>query len=62
MAEHDIQKSQKLLKDLEKEMLLMTELIRRVRVSSHNLNETWIALNVTQRNWKRRIEEDYDLD
>ena len=55
MAKHDIQKSQKLLKDLEKEMLSMTELMRQMRVLSHNLNETWISLNVTQRNWKRRV-------
>ncbi len=62
MANHDIQKSQKLLKDLEREMLSMTELMRQMRVLSHNLNGTWIAIYVEQRNWKRRVEEDYDLD
>ena len=62
MADHDIQKSQNLLKDLEREILFMTELMRQVRVSSHNLNETWVALNVTKRNWKRRIKEEYELD
>ncbi len=62
MANHDIQKSQKLLKDLEKEMLSMTELMRQMRVLSHNLDQTWVSLYVEQRNWKRRVEEDYDLD
>ena len=61
MADHGIQKSKKLLKDLEKEMLSMTELMRQMRVMSHNLNETWTSLYVTQMNWKRRVEEDYDL-
>jgi hypothetical protein len=62
MAHHDIQTSQKLLKDLEKEMLSMTELMRQMRVLSHNLGQTWTSLYVTQRNWKRRVEEDYNLD
>jgi hypothetical protein len=62
MADHGIQKSQKLLKDLEKEMLSMTELMRQMRVLSHNLDQTWVSLYVEQRNWKRRVEEDYDLD
>jgi hypothetical protein len=62
MANHDIQTSQKLLKDLDKEMLSMMELMRRMRVLSHNLDQTWTALYVTQRNWKIRVEEDYDLD
>ena len=62
MANHDIQTSQKLLKDLESEMLSMTELMRQMSVLSHNLDQTWTALYVTQRNWKRRVEEDYDLD
>jgi hypothetical protein len=62
MANHDIQKSQKLLKDLEREMLLMTELMRQMRVISHNLDETWTSLYVTQVNWKRRTEENYDLE
>lgn len=58
MANHDIQKSQKLLKDLEKEMLSMTELMRQMRVISHNLDQTWTAIYVTQRNWKCKVEED----
>ena len=62
MAHHDIQTSQKLLKDLEREMLSMTELMRQMRVLSHNLGQTWTSLYVTQRNWKRRVEEDYNLD
>jgi hypothetical protein len=62
MAHHDIQTSQKLLKDLEKEMLSMTELMRQMRVLSHNLGQTWTSLYVTQRNWKRRVGEDYNLD
>ena len=62
MAEHDIQTSQKLLKDLEKEMLSMTQLMSQMRVMSHNLDQTWTALYVTQRNWKRRVEEDFELD
>lgn len=62
MAHHDIQKSQKLLKDLEREMLSMTELMRQMRVMSHNLDQTWTSLNVTQKNWKRRAEEDSELD
>ena len=61
MANHDIQISQKLLKDLEREMLSMTELMRQMRVLSHNLDQTWIALHVTHVNWNRRVEEDYDL-
>jgi hypothetical protein len=62
MADHDIQKSQNLLKDLEREFLFMTELMRQMNVSSHNLNETWVALNVTKRNWRRRVKEEYELD
>ena len=62
MAEHGIQTSRKLLKDLEKEMLSMTELMRQMRVMSHNLDQTWTSLYVTQSNWKRRAEEDYELD
>ena len=62
MAMHDIQKSQKLLKDLERDMLSMTELMRQVRVITHNIDQTWTSLYVTQRNWKRKVEEDYYLD
>lgn len=62
MADYDIQKSQKLLKDLEKEMLSMTELMRQMRVLSHNLDQTWTSLYVTQENWKRKVEENYDLE
>ena len=62
MANHDIQTSQKLLKDLEKEMLSMTQLMSQMRVVSHNLDETWTALYVTHRNWQRRVEEDFELD
>ncbi len=62
MTDHDIQTSQKLLKDLEEEMLSMTELMRQVRVITHNLDQTWTSLYVTQRNWKRKVEEDYDLN
>jgi hypothetical protein len=58
MAMHDIQTSQKLIKDLEKKMLSMTELMRQMRVLSHNLDQTWTAMYVTQRNWKRKVEED----
>lgn len=61
MATHDIQRSQKLLKELDKEMLSMTELMRQMRDMSHNLDETWIALNMEERNWKRRVKDDYDL-
>ena len=61
MADHDIQTSQKLLKDLEEEMILLRELIRRVEVVSHNMNGTWIAISVTHGNWERRVKEDYDL-
>ena len=62
MAKNDIQKSQKLLKDLEREMLSMTELMRQMRVLSHNLDQTWTSLYVEQRNWKSRVDEDYELD
>ena len=62
MANDGIQKSQKLLKELERKMLSMTELMRQMRVLSHNLDQTWTSLYVTQRNWERRVEEDYVLD
>ena len=62
MANHGIQTSQKLLKDLERDMLSMTELMRQVRVITHNIDQTWTSLYVTQRNWKRKVEEDYYLD
>ncbi len=62
MANHDIQKSQELLKDLERDMLFMTELMRQMRVITHNIDQTWTSLYVTQRNWKRKVEEDYDLN
>jgi hypothetical protein len=62
MANHDIQTSQELLKDLERDMLSMTELMRQMRVITHNIDQTWTSLYVTQRNWKRRAEEDYDLE
>jgi hypothetical protein len=62
MADHDIQTSQKLLKDLEGGVIHLRELMRQVEVVSHNLKGTWIAISVTHGNWKRKVEEDYDLD
>ena len=62
MAEHYIQISQKLLKDLDDGVTHLRELMRQVEVVSHNLEGTWIAISVTHENWKRRVEEDYDLN
>ena len=58
MADHDIQKSRHLLKELEKEISVMRELMRRVEVSAYNMNGVWIAISVTQRNWQRDFKED----
>lgn len=62
MANHDIQTSQKLLKALERDIILLREIMSQAEIVSCNLNGTWIAISVTHRNWKRKVEEDYDLD
>ena len=49
MANHGIQTSQKLLKDLERDIILLREIMRQAEVVSSNLNGTWIAISVTQR-------------
>ena len=58
MAKHDIQESRHLLKELEEEISQMRELMRQLQVVSHNIEGTWIAIYVTQGNWKRDFEED----
>lgn len=57
MADHDIQKSQQLLKRLEDEMNFLSSLLFQVSVVSSNLKGTWRAIDQVHKNWKRDIEE-----
>jgi hypothetical protein len=57
MANHDIQKSQHLLKRLEEEMIFLRSLMSQAEVVASNLQGTWTAVSVTHENWKRRTEE-----
>ncbi len=57
MADHDIQKSQHLLKRLEEEMIFLRNLMSQAEVVAYNLHGTWTAVSVTYGNWKRDLEE-----
>ena len=58
MADHDIQKSQHLLKRLEEEMIFLRNLMSQAEVVASNLQGTWTAVSVTYGNWKRDLKED----
>jgi len=57
MANHDIQKSQQLLKRLEEEMIFLSSLMSQAQIVASNIKGTWNAVNQTHKNWKRNIEE-----
>ena len=57
MANHDIQKSQHLLKRLKEEMSFLSSLLSQAHVAASNLEGTWTAVRVTYENWKRDIEK-----
>lgn len=50
MADHDIQKSQQLLKRLEEEMIFLSSLMSQAQIVASNLKGTWTAISVTQQN------------
>jgi hypothetical protein len=56
MADHDIQKSQHLLKRLNEEIIFLSSLMSQAQIVSSNLQGTWIAIDQLHRNWKRDIE------
>lgn len=56
MANHDIQKSQHLLKHLKEEMSFLSSLLSQAHTAASNLEGTWTAVRVTYENWKRDIE------
>ena len=53
MANHDIQKSQQLLKRLEEEMIFLSCLMSQAQIVASNLKGTWTAIAQTHKNWKR---------
>ena len=55
MADHDIQKSQQLLKRLEEEMIFLSSLMSQAQIIASNLKGTWTAIDQTHKNWKRNI-------
>ena len=57
MANHDIQKSQHLLKRLKEEMSFLSSLMSQAHIAASNLEGTWTAISVTCKNWERDIEE-----
>ena len=57
MANHDIQKSQQLLKRLEEEMIFLSSLMSQALIVASNLKGTWTAIDQVHKNWKRDIEE-----
>ncbi len=56
MADHDIQKSQHLLKRLNEEIIFLSSLMAQAQIVSSNLQGTWIAIDQLYRSWKRDIE------
>lgn len=58
MDNHDIQKSQHLLKRLEEDMNFLRNLLSQAEAVSSSLNGTWTAIRVTYTNWKRKMESD----
>ena len=57
MANHDIQKSQHLLKRLEEEMIFLSSLMSQAQIVSSNIKGTWMAIEQTHKGWKRDSEE-----
>jgi hypothetical protein len=57
MADHDIQKSQHLLKSLKEQMSFLNSLLSQAEILCSNLQGTWTAIRVTHGNWIRDIEE-----
>lgn len=53
MADHDIQKSQHLLKRLNEEIIFLSSLMAQARIVSCNLQGTWITIDQLHRSWKR---------
>lgn len=56
MADHDIQKSQHLLKRIDEEIIFLSSLMAQAQIVSSNLQGTWTAIDQLHRNWKRDIE------
>jgi len=57
MADQDIITSQSLLKELEKQMRSLNNLISEMDIVIHNLKETWTAISITHINFKRDSEK-----
>lgn len=57
MADHDIQKSQQLLKRLEEEMIFLSSLMSQTQIVASNLKGTWTAIDQIHKNWKRDMAE-----
>ena len=65
MANHDIQKSQHLLKRLEEEMIFLSHLLSQmeslsfqVNFVSSNVKKTWHEIGQTHEGWKRDRDEE----
>ena len=56
MADHDIQKSQHLLKRLNEEIIFLSSLMAQAQIVSSNLQGTWKTIDQLHRSWKRDIE------
>jgi hypothetical protein len=56
MADHDIQKSQHLLKRLNEEIIFLSSLMAQAQIVSSNLQGTWVAIDQLNRSWKRDME------
>jgi hypothetical protein len=57
MVDHDIQKSQHLLKRLEEEMQFLSSLLSQASIVASNIKGTWIAIDQVHKSWKQRMEE-----
>jgi hypothetical protein len=57
MVDHDIQKSQHLLKRLEEEMQFLSSLLSQASIVASNIKGTWIAIDQVHKSWKRGLEE-----
>ena len=63
MADHDIQKSQHLLKRLEEEMIFLSHLLTQMESLSFqvgfvcsNVKKTWYEIDQTHKHWKKHTE------
>lgn len=56
MADHDIQKSQHLLKRLDEEIIFLSSLMAQAQIVSSNIQGTWTAIDQLHKNWKQDIE------